>query len=229
MSSRVLVVAAHPDDEVLGIGATIAKRVLSGDECHCVILGEGITARGETRDEYDGNEQIPLKRDAMESAQLIGFSSLNFENLPDVRFDSLNLLDIVHKVQQYFFDINPDVVYTHHYGDLNIDHRLTFEAVSCACRPVPGWYPSEFYCFETPSSTEWNFGRKEMAFYPNTYVDVEDTIEIKLKAMSCYKGEIRDYPHPRSLDILRALAMKRGSEVNCRFAEAFELITRIIK
>lgn len=225
--SRVLVVAAHPDDEILGVGGTIAKRVQRGDECHALILGEGITARGEKRELFDGTEQVGLQENARRSAGIVGYQSINFQGLPDVRFDGLELLDIVKIVQKVFFEIKPEVVYTHHYGDLNIDHRLTYEAVLCACRPVSGWYPNELLCFETPSSTEWNFGRKEQSFFPNVFVDITDTLEKKLNAMKCYDGEMRDYPHPRSLDALKAISMKWGSTVNINYAEAFEQIIKI--
>lgn len=225
--SKVLVVAAHPDDEILGVGATIAKRVKQGDECYAIILGEGITARGDKRETFDGSEQSPLQQDAIKSAKLIGYRDIKFYGLPDVRFDSLQLLDIVKIVQKAFFEIKPDVVYTHHYADLNIDHRYTYEAVLCACRPVPGWYPKELLCFETPSSTEWNFGRKEHIFAPNVFVDVESTLEIKLEAMKCYESEIRDFPHPRSLEVLKAIAMKWGSTAGLKYAEAFEQIIKI--
>lgn len=225
--SRVLVVAAHPDDEILGVGGTIARRVREGDECYAMILGEGITARGERRKDFDGSEQQPLKKSAIASAQIIGYKDIQFHGLPDVRFDGLELLDIVKIVQKVFFEIKPEIVYTHHYGDLNIDHRLTYEAVLCACRPVKGWYPKELLCFETPSSTEWNFGRKEQAFFPNVFVNIEDTLNVKLEAMKCYEGEIRDYPHPRSLEALRAIAMRWGTTVNLKCAEAFEQIIKI--
>lgn len=225
--SKVLVVAAHPDDEILGVGATIAKRVKQGDECYAVILGEGITARGEKRELYDGSEQSSLQKNARESANVIGYRDIRFFGLPDVRFDSLQLLDIVKIVQKVFFEIQPDVVYTHHYADLNIDHRYTYEAVLCACRPVSGWYPKELLCFETPSSTEWNFGRKESMFSPNVFVDVESTIDIKLDAMKCYESEIREFPHPRSLEVLKAIAVKWGATAGIKYAEAFEQVIKI--
>ena len=227
--SRVLVVAAHPDDEILGVGATIVKRVQNGDVCRALILGEGITARGESREEFDGSEQSPLRKDAIKSAKVIGYEKIDFIGLPDVRFDSMDLLDIVKIVQKSFFEFKPEIVYTHHYGDLNIDHRLTYEATLCAARPVNGWYPDELLCFETPSSTEWNFGRKKDSFYPNIFVNVEDTIKKKCDAMKCYKGEIREYPHPRSIEILEAIAKKWGSTVNFKYAEAFEQVYKIEK
>ncbi len=225
--SRVLVVAAHPDDEVLGVAGTIAKHVKKQDECYALILGEGITARGEKRALFDGKEQESLQKDAKTSANVIGYKDIVFEGLPDVRFDGLELLDIVKIVQRHFFRLKPDIVYTHHYGDLNIDHRLTYEAVLCACRPVTGWYPDELLCFETPSSTEWNFGRKEQSFFPNIFVDITDTLEKKLEAMKCYRSEIREYPHPRSIEALKAISMKWGSTVNVKYAEAFEQIYKI--
>ncbi len=226
--NKILVVAAHPDDEVLGVGGTIAMHAKNGSECHALILGEGITARGERRELFDGREQVELQEEARKSARILGYESITFCGLPDVRFDGLELLDIVKMVQKAFAEFNPDQVYTHHYGDLNIDHRLTYEATLCACRPAQKGYPRELFCFETLSSTEWNFGRRNHAFFPNTFVDISQTMETKIDAMKCYVGEVRPYPHPRSLESIRALAMVRGSTINTEYAEAFEQVLRIL-
>lgn len=225
---KILVVAAHPDDELLGVGGTIARLVHEGVECHCVILGEGITARGNTRSEFDGTEQKPLLNDARRAAKRIGYSSINFCGLPDVRFDSIELLDIVKLVQKYIQEIKPDTIFTHHYGDLNIDHRYTYDAVMCANRPTGESYAKRVLCFETLSSTEWRFGQKEKAFYPNVFVNITEYFDDKWEALSCYRGEMRDYPHPRSKEALEAYAKKWGSTVNLYYAEAFEEVINII-
>lgn len=169
-----------------------------------------------------------LHKATLEAAKLIGYSEVFFENLPDNRFDSVNLLDIVKSVEHYLGDIRPDIVYTHHYGDLNIDHRLACEAVLTATRPTKACTVKEVYEFETVSSTEWSFGNREWGFFPNVFVDIQDYFEIKCDAMKKYKSELCSFPHPRSLETLEALAKKRGSIAGKEYAEAFELARRIV-
>lgn len=224
---RVLVVAAHPDDEVLGLGGTIRKHVNNGAVVDCLILGEGMTSRVRKGEEADQAKLKELHQNTLESADIIGYSNVYFIDFPDNRFDSVALLDIVQAVQKYVERIKPDTVYTHHYGDLNIDHRMTFEAVITACRPVGDYSVKEIYCFETPSSTEWNFKYEGSAFKPNVFVDVEDTLQFKLNAMACYKTELQAYPHPRSLKGLEIIAQRWGSTVGRHYVEAFELIRKI--
>jgi len=130
-------------------------------------------------------------------------------------------------IEGYVNHLKPDIIYTHHYGDLNIDHRRTFEAVLTACRPVGEYSVREIYTFETPSSTEWNFNGKNNVFYPNVFVDIEDTIDDKLKAMACYQTELREYPHPRSLEALKIIASRWGTVVGKKYVEAFELIRKV--
>lgn len=140
----------------------------------------------------------------------------------------MDLLDIIKEVDKYIQRLKPQIIYTHHYGDLNIDHRRTFEAVITASRPV-GEYPvKEIYCFETPSSTEWNFKYGGNVFKPNVFIGIDDTIDAKLKAMECYKSEIRDYPHPRSIKALEIIAARWGTVVGKKYAEAFELIRKVV-
>jgi len=226
--SRILVVAAHPDDEILGAGATIRKHVNSGDAVECIILGEGLTSREKSRKGFDNELISELQYQTLKAAELIGFKNVHFSGFPDNRFDSVDLLEIVKEVEKYIQNFNPDTIYTHHYGDLNIDHRRTFEAVITATRPIGEYCVKEIYCFETPSSTEWNFKYGDNSFKPNVFVDVESTIDAKLKAMECYKLEIRDFPHPRSLKALEIIAARWGTVVGKRYAEAFELIRKVM-
>ena len=154
-------------------------------------------------------------------------NSIDFCGLPDNRMDSLDLLDIIKLVRNYVDKFKPDTIFTHHHGDLNIDHRLTCEAVLTATRPMKGETVRSIFAFETPSSTEWEFSYRE-PFRPNIFVDVTNTMEAKIKGMACYKSESTSYPHPRSPEALRALAQYRGSCAGYEMAEGFELLRMCI-
>ncbi len=223
----MLVVAAHPDDELLGEGGTIRWLANQGVKCHAVILGEGITSRGETRDMTAAAELEELKSDARKAAKIVGYKTIDFVDFPDNRFDSVDLLDIIKAVSGYIEQYNPDTIFTHHHGDLNIDHRRTCEAVLTACRPVGKYNVKRIYAFETPSSTEWNY-TYDSPFVPNVYFDVTDTFYAKVKGMNCYRSESTVYPHPRSGKALEALAEYRGSNVGFAKAEAFILLREIM-
>ncbi len=225
--NTILVVAAHPDDEILGVGGTMARRAAEGDAIYALILGEGQTSRWRSRELADAAVIGQLHKNTLDAAEVIGFSKVFFENLPDNRFDSVDLLDIVKKVENYIEDIQPNIIYTHHFGDLNIDHRLTFEAVITATRPTEKCKVKEIYAFETVSSSEWSFGDKERSFCPNVFVDIEKYFNLKCDALSKYESEVCEFPHPRSMDMLDALAKKRGSTVGKHYAEAFELIRMV--
>lgn len=226
MNKKILVVAAHPDDEILGIGATIAKHDISGDYCYALILGEGITSRYEKRELADTKKLESLHCDTYEAAKIIGYKDVFFENLPDNRFDSVALLDIVKIIEKYVDDIKPDIIYTHFRNDLNIDHRKTFEAVLTATRPIGSEYVKEIYSFETVSSSEWNFS-DYIQFNPNYFIDVTETLEKKIEAMKCYTNELKEFPHPRSNENLKNVASKWGSVISRKYAEAFQVV-RII-
>ena len=225
--NKVLVVAAHPDDEILGVGGTLYKHINNGDEVYCLILGEGMTSRKDNRLDTEERKLEKLYSDTFNAAEIIGFKDVYFSRLPDNRFDSIDLLDIIKEIEKHIAKINPDIIYTHHDGDLNIDHQRTFEAVITACRPVGDYNVKEIYAFETPSSTEWNFSYGDTSFSPNVFVDVKETIDKKLKAMECYQSEIRDYPHPRSIKALETIAARWGTVVGKEYVEAFELIRQV--
>ena len=225
--SVILVVAAHPDDEILGAGATIARKVAEGDSAFALILGEGQTSRWKRRDQAPETAVSALHHDSVKAAEMIGYTDIYFENLPDNRFDSVDLLDVIKLVEEYTDKVKPDIIYTHYAKDLNIDHRITSRAVLTATRPAGNYCVKEIYEFETVSSTEWNFGCRERAFSPNVFVEIDNYFGIKCEAMKCYSSELCEFPHPRSLKMLEFNAGKWGATVGKNYAEAFELVRKI--
>ena len=229
-SSRVLVVASHPDDEVIGCGGAIARHALTGDTVHVMILGEGATSRNDERG--SAREKMELQRlshAAKKAGKILGVQSLSMHGLPDNRMDSVDLLNVVKMIEEQIHLFQPDSVYTHHGGDLNIDHRLTHEAVITACRPVPGASVMQILFFETASSTEWQSPGTSPVFEPNWFVDITDTLALKLKAMRAYAPEVRLFPHPRSLEAIRHLSGWRGATAGVKAAEAFMLGRKVLR
>lgn len=225
--SNILVVAAHPDDEILGVGATVAKRVAQGDVARAVILGEGQTSRWKNREETPPEVLEKLHHDTIQAAEIIGYEKVYFADFPDNRFDHVDLLDIVKYVEKVIQEFSPEVIYTHHGGDLNIDHQMTYKAVLTATRPVGNYPVKEIYTFETLSSTEWDFSYQN-PFRPNMFEDVEHFLEKKLEAMKCYESELCDFPHPRSLEGMCVTAKKYGSVVGKAYVEAF-MAVRVVR
>ncbi len=228
MKNRVLVVASHPDDEVLGCGGTIAKHIIDRDKVFVVILGEGITSRDEERDaEKRKREMETLRKQIHKAGKILNVSDIYTYDYPDNRFDTVALLDIIKTIEKVKEEVKPDIIYTHHYGDLNIDHRITFDAVMTAARPVQGESVKEIYSFEIPSSTEWYFSSPKNCFMPNVFIDISETIEKKLQALKEYKSEVRQFPHPRSPEAVESIAKRRGSNSGLKYAEAFCLVRSI--
>lgn len=225
---NVLIVAAHPDDELLGVGGTVRSLVNEGVCVRAVILAEGLTSRGDKRVDTEQSELEELQKDARVAAAEVGYMSIDFCGLPDNRMDEVDLLDIIKVVSSFVEKYHPDTIFTHHHGDLNIDHQKTCEAVLTACRPVGDYCVKRIYAFETPSSTEWNY-RYQEPFCPNVFFDVTDTLEAKIRGMACYRTESASYPHPRSPEALRALAEHRGTNVGVEMAEGFELLREVVK
>lgn len=220
--NRILVVAAHPDDEVLGCGGTIAKHVAAGDRVEVIILAEGLTSRPARRDREAQREELSaLARAAQAANEALGVSSLSLHELPDNRMDSVPRLDIIKLVEAHIDRIQPAIVYTHHGGDVNIDHRRVHEAVVTSCRPVPGHPVRSLLFFEVPSSTEWQPPASAPAFLPNWYVDISSTLEQKAKALAAYSSEMRPWPHARSTEAIMHRDRWRGATIGSEAAEAF--------
>jgi len=223
----ILVVAAHPDDEVLGCGGTIARRVEEGREVHIAILGEGITSRYEDRDEADQDLVESLKETSREVGAFLGAEEVYLRSFPDNRFDTVPLLNVVKAIEELIDEIEPETVYTQHGGDLNMDHKIVYRATLTATRPMTDCLVQEVYAYEVASSTEWAFQEFSPPFRPNTFVDVEETLKKKVEAMQMYETEARPYPHPRSPKSLRAIAQNWGRTAGLQAAEAFELVRSV--
>ena len=223
-NQTILVVAAHPDDEILGCGGTMAKLAALGCKVHVVFLADGETSRtGLTSAEHA--VLIDARRQQAAHAMLeIGCSSWTFHDYPDNCLDTVPLLELAKTVEKQVKELRPKKVFTHFPGDLNIDHQIVSRAVLTACRPIKGHSVGEILYFEVPSSTEWNPGAD---FTPNCYVNIEGYLDIKIKAMRLYQDELRDFPHPRSDEAIRALASYRGASSGLLAAEGFVIARKI--
>ncbi len=225
MNDKILVVAAHPDDEILGCGGTIAKLVKNGCQVYTLILGEGVAARYPINKPKIKQKVEDLKQQMQSANDILGVKEVFAHDFPDNQFDSVPLLDLIKAVEQVKLKIEPDVIFTHYEKDLNIDHRVTYEAVITATRPLLGESVREIYSFEVLSSTEW---RCPMSFSPDVFFDISGTIEQKVQAMQTYKSELREFPHPRSIEGVELNAKMWGMKVGLSFAEAFKCV-RCIK
>jgi LmbE family N-acetylglucosaminyl deacetylase len=216
----VLCVAAHPDDEVLGCGGTLARHAAAGDDVYVCLVAEGLTSRPGGADAVGLSD---LAASARRADALVGARETMLLGLPDNRLDELPRLEVIQRIEQVISGVRPEVVYTHAACDLNIDHQIVHEAVLTACRPVPGQGVKRILCFEVPSSTEWRGASSAPAFVPNWFVDVSATLAAKLAALGEYAGEMRPWPHARSLEACEHLARWRGATVGVAAAEAFML------
>jgi N-acetylglucosamine malate deacetylase 1 len=223
-TETVLVVAAHPDDEVLGCGGTIARLAADGADVHILIVAEGATSRG---DEGGQDTVKALKQAAAAAAETLGALPPRFLGLPDNRLDSVDLLDVTQMIEATVDELTPSTIYTHHEGDLNIDHRIVFQAVVTACRPIPGSPVRRLYTFETVSSTEWSTEEIGPVFKPNRLVDIAGHLATKQAALQHYAMEMRPFPHARSPEAIEALARLRGTQCGLEAAEAFRTILEI--
>jgi|SRR5688500_15599523 len=216
---RVLVIAAHPDDEVLGVGGTIARYAKEGASVCILIVTEGCSAQ------YPGVvEMVERKqREAKEAARILGVSDVRFGGLPDMKLDTFPSVEVNACLEKVVRDFKPEVVFTQAEHDVNRDHRVIFDATAVACRPFSAPYVQRIYSYYTPSSSEWG----TTSFQPTSYFDVSDFFELKLAAMSAYSSEVRPFPHPRSVEALRNVAGFFGNAMGVRFAEPFRLFREV--
>ncbi|MFA6097445.1 MAG: PIG-L deacetylase family protein [Candidatus Paceibacterota bacterium] len=224
---KILAIVAHPDDEIIGVGGTLCKHIAQADRVTVLILGDGKSSRDTRYKKIDEETKELSEKETRKALACIGIKSFIKESFPDNRFDSVNMLDIIKKISSCIKSIEPSIVYTHHFGDLNIDHQRTAEAVTIACRPIENNCVKAIYQFETLSSTESAGYFSGRAFLPNMFVDITDYIDKKICAMNSYKSELREFPHPRSLETIKANAMVWGSKINIHYAEAFFCLREI--
>jgi LmbE family N-acetylglucosaminyl deacetylase len=211
----VLCVAAHPDDEVLGAGGTLALHHFEGQRVCVLFLTNGTGSR-----HGDGLGALRLEM-ADKACAAIGAERLPAGVFRDQRLDGENILDVTQFIEAHLRDVRPDTIYTHHFGDRNKDHRVVHDAVMTACRPMSSTV-RRIYGFEVPSSTEWGHG-----FVPTRFVDISTALDIKRKALEAYGSEMRDFPHPRSYQAIDALAQWRGASAGLTAAEAFMVLREI--
>jgi LmbE family N-acetylglucosaminyl deacetylase len=215
---KVLVVAAHPDDEVLGCGGTIVKHAQNGDQITAVIVCEGESLR------Y-GKDGVKQREHVFRAAKILGIKEVKLLDFPDQRLDTITLTEIIKPIEEVVREIQPSIVYCQFGGDVNSDHKIVFNATLVATRPAEECIEA-VYAFDTASSTEWAYPR---TFNPDTSVDISHTLETKLRAMACYESELRPYPHPRSLEGLRNKASAWGNQRCMKAAEVFMTIQRNLR
>ncbi len=229
MSSKILAIVAHADDEVLGCGGTLKCHTTAGDSVHLAVLADGITSRDASYQPEMRIREIKVRENAARrAAKILGLQEPSFFRFPDNRCDQVATLDLAKVVERLVAEVQPRTVYTHHAWDLNVDHQRVHQAVLTACRPLPGASVRNIYSFEVLSSTEWNFDEQSGGFRPQRFVDIAHVFEAKLRALAAYECEMRHFPHPRSHDAVTALAKLRGSTAGLTAAEAFMVIREIV-
>ena len=227
--ARVLIVAAHADDETLGCGGTARRYADEGAAVSVVFLADGVSSRAGLSSGEREAEMEARELHARQAAEILGCMVLSFHRLPDNRLDTVALLDVIRCVERAKMQVTPDVVLTHHPGDLNVDHRVVSAATCTAFRPCPGETWQEVRAFEVPTATDWGGALAGASFVPDTYVDVSATIGAKLDAYACYGDEVPGDPHGRSRMAVESLARTRGRQAGVAAAEAFTTLRRILR
>lgn len=224
--NKILVIAAHPDDEVLGMGGTIAKLVSEGKEVHLLIVTDGSTSQ--YKDDPNLKEILMEKKmETKNCADILRIHSINYGDLPDMKLDAIPHIEINKVIEHYIDTIKPDTVFTHFWGDVNADHQNVYKSTLVAVRPVMGQIVKQLLCYRVPSSTEWTPSKPDTMFAPNVFIDISQFAELKYSAFSKYSTELRDYPHPRSVKYLRETDIANGLQVGLECAETFMLLRKI--
>lgn len=224
---KILVVAAHPDDEVLGMGGTIAKLTREGNEVYVLIVTDGSSSQ------YRGSNQLAQiiedkKKETMACARILGVKEVMYGALPDMKLDTVPHICINKVIEDAVRYVQPEIVFTHFWGDVNIDHQQVYKSTLVAARPVMGQVVKELYCYRVPSSTEWTPCTAGTMFMPNVFVDIKDSANLKYNAFAEYRTELREYPHPRSIQHLKELDIARGLEFGQGPTETFVLLRRLV-
>lgn len=223
---KVLVIAAHPDDEVMGLGGTIAKLSAQGVECHLLIVTDGSSSQYRESDHL--GEIIEAKKiETKNCADILGFRSIHYGELPDMKLDMTPHIVINQVIERVVDEVQPDTVFTHFWGDVNRDHQEVYKSTLVAVRPVMGQVVKELYCYRVPSSTEWTPNKADTMFMPNYFVNIEKYAEQKYRAFACYSTELREYPHPRSVEYLRETDKAAGIRIGLLAAEEFVLLRKL--
>lgn len=223
---RVLVIASHPDDEVLGMGGTITKLVKNGCMVDVMIVTDGSSSQYRNSDHLA--EIIEAKKmETRNCADVLGVRDVYYGELPDMKLDTIPHIMINQTIEEVIGKVQPDTVFTHFWGDVNCDHQNVYKSTLVATRPVMGQVVKELYCYRVPSSTEWTPNKADTMFMPNFFVDIEEFAEQKYKAFVCYATELRDYPHPRSVQYLRETDKAAGIRVGVSAAEEFVLLRKL--
>jgi len=210
---KILVIVAHPDDEVLGMGATI-KKLAKKNVIHLCVVSEGASAQ------YKDKKMIKVRKEACKKAgKILGISHVSFLDFPDMRLDSIPHLEINRELEKIIHKYGPKIVYTNYFNDLNKDHKIVYDSTLVATRPFSSSV-KELLCFELP-------GPVCKPFCPNIFENITKEFSHKIRALKCYSSEIENFPHPRSLESIENLAIYRGIQAGIPKAEAFELIRRI--
>lgn len=223
---KILIIAAHPDDEVLGVGGTIARLSSEGNEIHVLIVTDGSSSQYADADDL---KQI-IKNKARETdrcASWLGVKKVYYGGLPDMKLDTIPHIAINKVIEKTIEEVRPEIVYTHFWGDVNVDHQNVYKSTLVAVRPVFGQIVKELYCYRVPSSTEWTPNKPDTMFVPNVFVDIADFSDRKYKAFGEYATELRDYPHPRSERYLKEIDRATGLQVGLMAAEPFMLLRKI--
>jgi N-acetylglucosamine malate deacetylase 1 len=229
MIKTILIIAAHPDDEVLGIGGTIAYHAASGDKVHIVIAAEGATSRDAIRDVHSRQAEIDeLQAASRKAISKLDALSVRFLDFPDNRCDSIDRLNLTKAIESVISELQPHTIYVHHCGDVNIDHRRMHEAAFTACRPKPGHSVKRILSFETVSNTEWAPPGTFPPFLPNVFVDIDEYWPQKKAALEAYQQEMHAWPHARSITAIEHLGRWRGASVGVEMAEAFMLLREVV-
>ncbi len=218
---NILVVGAHPDDELLGLGGTLARHVAEGNTVTIALVADTNAVR------YETETAAMVRACAREAALRLGITDLRFAGMADQKLDTLSILEVTQWIEQVMMDVRPSIIYTHHRGDINRDHQVVHEATLTAARPYSAPFVERLLSFETPSATEWADATPSNYFVPNVFIDISAHLDAKLHAMATYSTELRPYPHPRSLQALRNRAAHWGSVIGVDAAEPFMMVREV--